>query len=64
VENNNNGRTLSVVRVSGLDFVFDPQRRPDPSADGKPTRMDKLPLTVITPNEVANQIPSAASPKP
>jgi len=64
VENNNRGRTLSVVRVSGLDFVFDPQRWADPSADGKSTRTDKLPLTVIAPSEVANQVPSQASPKP
>ena len=64
VENNKRGRTLSVVRVSGLDFVFDPQRWAGAPADGKPTRTDKLPLTVIAPNEVANQVPSQASPKP
>jgi len=64
VENNKNERTLSVVRVTGLDFVFGPQRWADPSADGKPTRTEKLPLSVIAPNSVANQVRSPASPRP
>ena len=64
VENNKNGRTLSVVRVSGFDFVFDPQRWAERSADGKPTRTERLPLTVIAPTRIANQVPSQASPKP
>lgn len=57
VENNKNGRTLSVVRVSGFDFVFDPKHLPDPSTDGRPKRAEKLPLSVIAPNEIANQVP-------
>ena len=47
VENNQNVRTLSVVRVSGLDFVFDPKRRAHPTADRGPTRAQNLPLTMI-----------------
>jgi hypothetical protein len=30
VENNQTGRTLSVVRVSGFDFVLDPKHSADP----------------------------------
>jgi hypothetical protein len=53
-ENNKNGRTLSFVRVSGFDFVFDPKHSADPSSHSRPTRAKKLPLTVVTPNEIAN----------
>jgi hypothetical protein len=63
-ENNKNGRTLSLVRVSGFDFVFDPKHSADPSSGGKPTHAEKLPLTVVTPNEIANEVPSRGSPKP
>jgi hypothetical protein len=58
VEHSKNGRTLSLVRVRGFDFVFDPKGSVDPQPDGTPRRAEKLPLTVI----VAN--PSQASPKP
>lgn len=64
VENNKNGQTLSLVRVRGLDFVFDPKGWADPSADSRPTGAERLPLTVIAPDEVAHQVPAAASPKP
>jgi len=58
VENSKNGRTLSLVRVRGFDFVFDPKRSAYLPPDGTPTRAEKLPLTVIVPN------PSQTSPKP
>ena len=64
VENNRNGRTLSVVRVRGFDFVFDPKRSADPSTDSRPKRAEKLPLSMIAPNEIAKQVPSQALPKP
>jgi hypothetical protein len=57
VENHKNGRTLSVVRVSGFDFVFDPKHSPD----GKPARAESLPLTVMS---RANQVSSPALSKP
>jgi hypothetical protein len=62
-ENNQTGRTLSLVRVSGFDFVFDPKHSAHPS-DGNPARTKKLPLKVIVRNEIATQVPSPASPKP
>ena len=64
VENNKNERRLSVIRVRGLDFVFDPERSADPSPDTRPKPAEKLLLTMIAPNEIANQLPSQASPKP
>jgi len=63
VENNQTGRTLSVVRVSGFDFVFDAKHSADPS-DGSPARTKKLPLKVIVRNETATQLPFLALPKP
>jgi hypothetical protein len=63
-ENNKNVRTLSLVRVSGFAFVFDPKHSADPSSGGRPTHAEKLPLTVVTPNEIANKVPSRGSPKP
>jgi hypothetical protein len=64
VEKNKSGRTLSIVRVSKFDFLFDPKHSADPSADSRPKRAEKLPLTMIAPNEIKNQVPSQASPKP
>jgi hypothetical protein len=55
-ENNQRERTLSVVRVSGFDFLFDPKRPAGPS-DGMPARTKKLPLKVIVRNEIATQVP-------
>jgi len=49
LENNQTGRTLSLVRVSGFDFVFDPKHSADPP-DGGPARTKKLPLKVIVRN--------------
>lgn len=49
VENDRKVRTLSVVRVSGFDFVFDAKPRRDPLQDNKPARTEKLPLAVIVP---------------
>jgi len=63
VENNQTGRTLSVVRVSGFDFVFDPKHSADP-LDDSPARTKTLPLKVIVRNEIATRVPSLASPKP
>lgn len=48
VENDKKVRTLSVVRVSGFDFVFDAKPRRD-LQDNKPARTEKLPLAVIVP---------------
>jgi len=62
VENSQTGRTLSVVRVSGFDFVFDPQHSADPPAEPEHTK--KLPLKVMVRNEIVTQVPSLASPKP
>jgi len=64
VEKNENGRTLSVVRVRGLAFVFDPKHSAGPSAKKIPTRTEKLPMTVIATNEIAQPVPSQASLKP
>jgi hypothetical protein len=64
VENNKIGRTLSVVRIRGVDFVLDPQLQADPSADRTVALAGKTLLTVIVPNEIANRAPSLASPKP
>ena len=49
VENDKKVRTLSVVRVSGFDFVFDAKPRRDPLQDNKPAHRKKLPLAVIVP---------------
>lgn len=46
VENSKNGRTLSVVRVSGVDFIFEPKHRGDPT-DSSATRAQELQMTVI-----------------
>jgi hypothetical protein len=64
VENKRKGRVLSVIRVSGFDFVFDPRHSVDPSLDSKGARVEKVLLTLIVPNEIANRVPSQASPKP
>jgi len=57
VENNKNGRTLSVVRVRGLDFVFDLKHCSDPSPDHRLTRAEKLPLSVIAPMKSQTKSP-------
>ena len=49
VENNQTGRTLSVVRVSSFDLVFDPKHSADAS-DGTPAPTKTLPLRVIVRN--------------
>jgi hypothetical protein len=64
VENNGKGRALSVIRVSGFDFVFDPKHSVDPAPDSKGAPVEKVVLTMIVPNEIANRVPSQASPKP
>ena len=64
VENNENGRTLSVVRVHGFDFVFDAKHWADPSANSMHTGVEKLPLRAIATNEIANQARAQTSPKP
>jgi hypothetical protein len=64
VENNKKEPALSVVRVAGFDFVFDPKLRTDLPPDHKTARAEKVLLTVIVPNEIANRAPSLASPKP
>jgi hypothetical protein len=64
VENYKHARTLSLVRASGFTLVFDPEHSADHSRDGIPTRAEKLPLSVIAPNEIGNRAPSRASAKP
>jgi hypothetical protein len=64
VENSKNERTLSVVRVSGFDFIFDAKHWADPSANSMHTGVEKLPLTAIATNKIANQARAQASPKP
>ena len=49
IENDKKVRTLSVVRVSEFDFVFDAKLRRDPLQDNKRARTEKLPLAVIVP---------------
>jgi predicted RNA-binding protein with PUA domain len=49
IENDKKVRTLSVVRVSEFDFVFDAKPRKDPLQDNKRERTEKLPLAVIFP---------------
>lgn len=49
IENDKKVRTLSVVRVSEFDFVFDAKPRKDPLQDNKRERTEKLPLAVIVP---------------
>jgi hypothetical protein len=63
VENNQTGRTLSVVRVSSFDFVFDSKHSADAS-DGSPAPTKTLPLKVIVRNVIATQVPSLPSLKP
>ncbi|MBV8774639.1 MAG: hypothetical protein JO166_20230, partial [Deltaproteobacteria bacterium] len=63
LQDNKNGRTLSVIRVHGFNFVFDPQYAADPSPDGRRKSVEQLPLTLIAPNEIANHVASQASPK-
>ena len=63
VENKQTGRTLSLVEVSGFDFVLDPKYSADPP-DGTPVRMTKLPLKVIVRNETLTQVSSLGSSKP
>jgi len=57
VENNGKWRALSVIRVSGFDFVFDPKHSVDPAPDSKGARVEKVLLTMIVPNGIANQVP-------
>jgi hypothetical protein len=64
VENSENGRNLSVVRVHGFDFVFDARHSADPSANGMHTGVQKLALTAIATNEIKNQARGQAAPKP
>jgi len=40
-----NTHRLSAIHVAELDLVFDPNRRVDPASDGKPKRIERLPLT-------------------
>jgi hypothetical protein len=49
IESDKKVRTLSVVRVSGFDFVFGAKPRRDPLQDNKPAPTEKLPLAVIVP---------------
>jgi hypothetical protein len=61
VGNNSKGRTLSIIRVSGFDFVFDPKHSVDPSTESEGARVEKVLLTAIVPNKI---VPSHASPRP
>ena len=61
VENNKNGRTLSLVRISGFAFVFDPNHFAASSPNSMSRRIERLPLRVIATNDVANRGPSPAS---
>jgi len=36
---------LSAIHVAELDLVFDPNRQAEPGPNGKPTRIERLPLT-------------------
>jgi hypothetical protein len=63
-ENSENGRTLSVVRVHGFDFVFDASHAAIPSVKNMHTGVESLPLTAIATNKIANQARAQASPKP
>lgn len=63
VENHETVRTLSVVRVSGFDFVFDPKYSAD-TPGNRPESTKKLPLKVLIRKEIATQVPSLASPGP
>lgn len=64
VENDKNGRTISIVRVSGFDFVFDPKHSADSSPNSRLVRTEKLPLTPIATNEIASRAASRTSTKP
>jgi hypothetical protein len=64
VENSENGRILSVVRVHGFDFVFDARPSAAPSANSTHTGVESLPLTEIARNQIANQARAQATPKP
>lgn len=57
VENDQTGRSLSLVRVSGFDFVFDPEH-PAGAPGGRPKRTKKVPLKVIVRNEIATRVPT------
>lgn len=61
VEHNETRRTLLLVRVHGLAFVFDPKHLQDPSPDSRHIRTEELPLAV-TSNAIANPVPDQASP--
>jgi len=63
VVENNSGRMLSLVRVSGFAFALDPKHPEDASTNSRPPRTEELPLTVAS-NEVANQVSSQALAKP
>ena len=60
---NQRGRTLSAVRVTGFEFVFDPKHSAAPPG-GKPELTRKLPLKVIVRNEITTQVASHAPLKP
>jgi len=62
VENNKNGRTLSVFRVRGFDFVFDPKQSADSAPDGR--HAEKLPLTMLARSEIIDRVPSQAPLRP
>jgi hypothetical protein len=64
VENYKHGRTLSLVRARGFALLFDPEHPADRSRNGVPTSAEKLPLSVIAPDEIGNRAPSGASAKP
>ena len=64
VENSENGRTLSLVRISGFAFVFDPNHFAASSPNSMSTRTERLPLTVIATDDIANRGASPASHKP
>ena len=63
VENIKKERTLSLVRVRGFDFAFDPKVSARPLSDPK-EREEKVLLTVIVPNGTANQVQSETEAKP
>jgi len=55
VENNNNGPTLSAIRVRGFDFVFDRPDSAPSSQDGRRKPSERLPLTTIAQSETQAQ---------
>ncbi|HKU26335.1 MAG TPA: hypothetical protein VJQ54_12750 [Candidatus Sulfotelmatobacter sp.] len=50
VEDKGKIRTLSVIHVAELDFIFDSNHKSDSSPKSKPKRLQRLPLVLLPPN--------------